>query len=401
ANDMSSQAQAAQVDEMATKEPGAFDRAAFIQAVKEAVDSSAPKNLEEADDFKDGGAAEVKGKVSGIVKTGKDDSQKDIKDATVAAPDASKAKAKAVEPMANDPVGQATPTVGAAGAMPQPVPQQTTDLSAGPNAIDKQMADAEVTDEQIKKSNEPTFKDALTARDDAKEHSDKAPDGYRKTEQGVLGKAKGDAAGLEGKGLQEMHGARGQALQQALGHKQGAKTEDESKRAKVASDIQGIYERTKTDVTKTLSELDGKVDQAFSSGEGAARKNFEDYVGKRMDAYKDDRYSGILGPAKWVKDKLAGMPDEVNTFYAEGKTRYLADMDTVIGKVADVVGAGLTAARARITAGKAEIAKYVAQLPQDLQKVGKEAESKLEGQFEQLSSDVDSKQSEMVDVLAR
>ena len=105
ANDMSSQAQAAQVDEMATKEPGAFDRAAFIQAVKEAVDNSAPKNLEEADEFKDGGAAEVKGKVTGIVKGGKDDSQKDIKDATVAAPDASKAKAKPVEPMANDPVG--------------------------------------------------------------------------------------------------------------------------------------------------------------------------------------------------------------------------------------------------------------------------------------------------------
>ena len=103
ANDMASQAQAAQVDEMATKEPGAFDRAAFIAAVKEAVDNSAPKNLEEADGFKDGGAAEVKGKVSGIVKGGKDESQKDIKDATVAAPDASKAKAKPVEPMAERP----------------------------------------------------------------------------------------------------------------------------------------------------------------------------------------------------------------------------------------------------------------------------------------------------------
>ncbi len=120
-----------------------------------------------------------------------------------------------------------------------------------------------------------------------------------------------------------------------------------------------------------------------------------------MDAYKDDRYSGILGGAKWLKDKLMGMPSEVNTFYAEGKTKYLADMDAVIGKVADVVGGGLTAARARIAQGKAEIAKYVAQLPQDLQKVGKEAESKLDSQFEQLTADVDSKQSELVDTLAR
>src|ERR1044072_9348144 len=101
------------------------------------------------------------------------------------------------------------------------------------------------------------------------------------------------------------------------------------------------------------------------------------------------------------QDDLMGMPSELSAFGPEGKTRYLADMDTVIGKVADVVGASLTAARARITQGEAEISKYVAQLPQDLQKVGKEEESKLEGQFEQLSSDVAAKQSEMADVLAK
>ena len=44
--------------------------------------------------------------------------------------------------------------------------------------------------------------------------------------------------------------------------------------------------------------------------------------------------------------------------------------------------------------------KYVAQLPQDLKQVGKEAEEKLSGQFEQLTADVDSKQGEMVDTLA-
>ena len=35
-----------------------------------------------------------------------------------------------------------------------------------------------------------------------------------------------------------------------------------------------------------------------------------------MDAYKERRYSGITGAARWVADKLTGMPDEVNVFYA-------------------------------------------------------------------------------------
>ena len=40
-----------------------------------------------------------------------------------------------------------------------------------------------------------------------------------------------------------------------------------------------------------------------------------------MDAYKDDRYSGFLGGARWLKDKLFGMPDEVNVFYSRGPDR--------------------------------------------------------------------------------
>ena len=383
---------------MASKQPGTFDRAAFVAAVREAIEKAAPKNLEEAEDFKADG---VKEQISGQVKEGKEDSQKDIKEATDAPPDTSKAKPKPVEPLRDEPVGQAPAAVGAASAMPPPAPAPTTDLSAGPQSVDAKMAEAEVTDEQIQKSNEPEFKSALDARDQAKEHAAAAPADYRKDEQGILGKAKGDAAGLEAQGLQQMHGARGQAFAQAVGHKQGAKSADEAKRAKVATDIQGIYDRTKADVTKTLDGLDGKVDAAFTQGEGQARKRFEDHVGAQMDAYKEERYSGLLGKGRWLKDKLAGMPSEVNRFYTEGKTRYLADMDGVIGRIADIVGTGLNAARVRIAQGKAEITKYVAQLPQDLKQVGKEAEDKLSSQFDQLESDVDAKQSELVDTLAR
>ncbi len=100
-------------------------------------------------------------------------------------------------------------------------------------------------------------------------------------------------------------------------------------------------------------------------------------------------------------DKLFGMPDEVNAFYEEGKQAYLTAMDGVIGEVADVVGAELGAARARIAQGRTDVQKYVAQLPEDLKEVGREAADKLESQFEQLSSDVDAKQNALVDTLAK
>ncbi len=220
-NDLSSQAQAAQVDEMAEKQPGTFDRAAFIAAVREAIDAAAPKNLEEADEFKEGGAEKVKGQVGGLVKEGKQSSEKDIKDATVETPDASKAKPKPVQPMPDEPKGAAQATVGAAAAMPPPVPAATTDLSAGPASVEQKMAEAEVTDEQLQKSNEPAFTGALDARDEAKEHAAAAPGEYRKDEKGVLGKAKADAGAAELQGLQGMQGARGTAMAQVLGSQAG------------------------------------------------------------------------------------------------------------------------------------------------------------------------------------
>ena len=119
-----------------------------------------------------------------------------------------------------------------------------------------------------------------------------------------------------------------------------------------------------------------------------------------MSAYKKDRYGGWLGGLRWAKDKLLGMPDKVNEFYAAGRELYLKQMDGVISRVADIVGTDLGAAKKRIATGRAEIASYVKSLPADLQKVGAEASKEINDKFEQLESDVNDKQESVVDSLA-
>src|SRR6185503_4261662 len=257
------------------------------------------------------------------------------------------------------------------------------DLSAGPAEVEEEMDREGVTEEQLAKSNEPDFTAALDARHEAKQHSETAPAEYRAQETDILAKGREEAKEIEGVQLAGMQGSKVAA------------------RAKVAGEIQAIYDKTKTDVTGILNGLDGKVDSAFTSGEEQARKQFEDYVGAKMDAYKEDRYSGFFGGARWLKDKLFGMPDEVNAFYSQGRSAYLTAMDTVIGQVADIVGGELNAARMRIAEGRTQVRDYVTKLPADLQKVGRDAESKLEAQFDELNSDIDNKQDALVDQLAQ
>jgi hypothetical protein len=400
-DDVASQAAAAEIDKMAQQKPGEFDKKAFVEAVKKAIDAAAPKNLAEVDDFKSSNkAGQVKNEVAGLVSGGKQQAEGAIKQTNAEPPDASRAKPKPVAPMPDEKPGGAPADVGAAQAIPSPKPAAETSMAAGPAEVNHQMAQADVTEDQLKQSNEPQFTDALAAKKTAEEHSEKAPEQYHAAENQVLAKAGGDARADAGSALQGMHAGRVGALAGVTGHKGGAKAQDEGKRAEVAAKIESIFGQTRTEVATILDGLDAKVNTAFDTSEKAAREQFETYVDQRMSAYKDDRYDGIIGKGRWVKDKLMGMPSEVNTFYQEGRTRYLNQMQAVISNVADLVGAELGRARARIAQGRQQVKDYVDGQPKQLQQVAREAEQQISGKFDQLEGDVNDKQGSLVQSLA-
>ena len=401
-NDIQSQAAANQVEEMGKQKPGTFDKAAFIKALNAAIEGIAPQNQEEADDFKKSGkAGELKGKVSGIVNKNKEESSKDIKETTSATPDASKATPKQVEPLKPEEPGQAPPSLGAEKAMPKPAPAEQVNLEAGKCAVNSQMEEAGVSEEQLKKSNEPEFQDALSSKKEAEVQAKKAPQEFRAEEKNVLGEAKAEAGSNAIQLIGQMHQGRSGALGKVAGNKDTTKAQDEAKRTEISGEIEKIYNTTKTETEKILAGLDDKVNTAFESGERDAKAAFENYVDAKMTAYKDERYDGITGAAQWLVDKVAGMPSEVNAFYQEGRQKYLKMMQSTIEKVADVVGKELIAAKNRISQGREQVKKYVAGQPKELQKIAQEAEQKFDSQFDQLESEVDSKQDSLVNDLAQ
>lgn len=399
-DDLTGQAKAAKVDTMDAQQAGTFDKKAFIAAVKTAIEAKSPKTLKEADNYKESGkAGEVKGEIKGMVGQGKEGQAKDIEAATDAPPDTSKGVAKPVTPMETEQPGQTVP-IPAAGAVPKTAPPEQTNLEAGKHQANQEMAEAEVSEPQLAQSNEPQFQEALADKQAAAAHADAAPAAFRAEEQQVIQQNKAEAAAETKEGVAGMQGAKGAALAKLVAEKGKTKSKDEAKRAEVTTKIQSIFAAAETDVKKILDGIDPKVDKEFESGEKDARAAFESYVAAKMSAYKKDRYGGWLGGLRWAKDKLLGMPSKVNEFYEAGREIYLKQMDGVISKVADIVGNALTAAKTRIATGRSEIAAYVKSLPADLKKVGSEASKEIGEKFEQLESDVDSKQEGLVDTLA-
>lgn len=401
-NEVESQAKGSQVEKMDEQEPGRFDRESFKAALLAKIASVAPTNLEEADNFKkDNKASSIKDSVTSSVKQSKESAQGGIKETTAQLPDPSSAKPKEHTDLPATPAGSAPPDVGAPQAAPKPRTESEVSLQKGSQGLEAQMTEAEISEEQLAKSNEPQFQDALKSKKEAQQHSVEAPAGYRQEEQAIITGSQEQASVLAQVQLQSMHEGRQVEFNKVTASQTTAKTADEQRRAEVSTKIESIYTNTKEKVEARLSRLDEEVNSIFDSGLEQATREFEGYVERRMSAYKDERYDGWTGGAKWLKDKIAGMPDEVNVFYEEGRQQYIEKMNAVIDSVATIVENGLNEAKEMISAGRQEVKTYVEGLPNALQDVGKQAEANIESKFDELNQSLDEKSNQLVDSLSQ
>ena len=401
-NEVESQAKDAQIKKMDGQEPGRFDKAVFKAALLAKITSITPKNLEEADDFKKNKkASSIKNDVTSEVKQHKEGAQGSIEKAATQPPDPSAAKEKEQTDLAPVEAGPAPPDIGGQLAAPKPKTESEVSLEEGSQNLDRQMEEAEVTEEQLTNSNEPQFQEALASKKTAQQHAKEAPVAYRQDEQGLIAVGQEQGAGLAQQQLQEMHQSREAKFNAVHANQTTAVSADEQKRQEVATNIEKMYTTTKEKVEARLKKLDDDVNRVFNSGIEQATKDFEDYVGRRMSAYKDERYDGVTGKAAWVYDKVAGMPEYVNTFYVEGKDLYLSKMDVVIDEVATLVETGLNEAKDMIAAGRQEIKTYVEGLDKGLQDIGKQAAADIDSRFDELSQSLDEKNNQLIDSLSK
>jgi hypothetical protein len=402
ANDVASQAAAAQVGKMGAQEPKPFDKNAFKAALWKKISEVAPTNLEEADEFKESGkVGEIKGAVTSQVAASKDVAQGPIQRTSEEAPNPAGLQPKPVTPLPPNNIGLPPPAVGAADAAPKPKSDAEISLAASSRSLDQQMASGGVTPEQLAKSNEPQFKGALKDKQQAQEQAQTGPAAYRKTEQTLLGAAKTEAAGTTAPQLLAMHGVRGSAFNKIGLHQLATKSADEQARAQVAQHVEEIYQGTKLKVEARLKQLDDQTNQTFDQGAEQARVTFENYVDLRFSDWKYERYvNRIGGSVLWAKDKLFGLPDDVDKFYEKGRDLYLKRMDGVIDQVAALVETGLTETKGLITAGWEEVKTYVKGLPTSLRQVGEEATGKIQDSFDGLRQSVDDKRDQLIEGLA-
>ncbi|MGW7465485.1 hypothetical protein ACWGJT_12475 [Streptomyces xantholiticus] len=401
ADDKEAQAKAAQAGEMGAAKPGTFDKEAFIAAVSAAIAAKAPKTLDEADTFtRSGKTDEIKSQVSGQVKAGKEGSAKDITEKTAKAPDESKAVEKPVTPLPGRPAPPTLAPPDPKAAVVAKAPPEQTDLSTGPGETDAMMAEARVTPEQLAHSNEPQFKEALDAKKETDAHAATAPARFRTAEAARVAAEQGGAAAAGPAGIQAMTAAKAGAAQQVAAGQGATQSKEEQERARVAAEIRGIFDTTKKEAEGILGALDTEVETAFDNGQKAAKAAFDADHQTKMKAWKDERYSGITGAARWLADAVLDPPPRANQIFAEARLVYEREMRAVISHIADLIGKRLADASNAIARGKQKIADKVAEQPKNLRQFAQQAANDIGGEFQQLESSVSEKSQSLVQDLA-
>lgn len=403
ANEKLALAQADQVDTMKDAETKKPEPDSFLTLLRTEIEKAMPKNLGATENFMKGDDKEkLKGAATGNVNQQKEAATSGIKSASNQPPDPGQVAGKEVQPLPSEGAPPQPPAVGAADALPAAKPDDEVSLQKSKDEANKSLTDANVTPEQLQKANDPRFSAVLTSKSAVEKQAGTAPQKYRSEEQKAITQTASKAVGDEKKGLQALHGTQGKTANSVKARQLAAKAQDEAKRKEVTAHIQQIYNETKQAVDKKLSGLEKEVSDMFDKGMEAALTNMTDYIDSRMSKWKFERYLSIPGGLLlWAKDKLFGLPDEVNVFYEEGRKRFLKDLDSVIVDIAKLVDMRLKEAKDEITNGQKRISDYVNGLPKDLQSVGKAAEKEMASRFDELRQGVDDKKNELAQNLAQ
>jgi hypothetical protein len=400
ANETIAGGKAKQVDKIQEAKEGKPEQSSFLAMLRAEIAKVMPKTLGDTENF-DSTAQQVKGGLKGNVAQQKEKSVQDVSGASRATPaPGGEAKVEKPLPPEGDP---AAPAVSGADGMPAPKSEADVSLQDSKQDADAQLKDAEVTPSSLQNANDPRFSAVLTAKQEVVKNADAGPGKYRAAEAATLAGAAASAASTTKAGAAAMVGVRKGGNAKVLTKQQEQKAKDEAKRKAVVDKIESIYAATKARVDAKLAAVDGEVNGMFDRGVDAALAAMTSFVNGRIRDYKIQRYLSIplVGLARWIKDQILNLPDEVNVFYDQGRQLFQAQMDALIVRVANLVEQRLKEAKAEVTKGQAEIKTFVASQPKDLQAVAQQAQTAVASRFEELEKGIEDKKSSLAQSLAQ
>lgn len=386
--------------------PDSFDTAEFKEALRKKVQSAMPdgktgEDVRKALSTETG--AEVANEMKGELASSQAKAVGNLPDAAKKPPDPGQFSPGTPPPLAAPPPGERPAPPSPAGAAPQKLPNAALDTKADRNDADAQLASQDLSQDQLKRSNEPSFVDTAETRDTAEQHSAAGPPEVRKAEEASLGAARARGANLLNAGISDLFGGRAAGFLRVFGQQDAAKAQEEAKRAQIAKRLDDIQGDTRRDVERTLSQMEALALIKFNAGLQAALAAFDEQRDKTEAAIRKVNRDDALSSGNVIGAVWAGYGDldesEVNFAISSARRAFSAAIDRAIDDVAAMVGPVLRWVKQRIEQGRKAAADYVAGLDSSVAEIAGEELERINGEFDTLSASVDSRRDGLINKL--
>lgn len=365
-------------------------RTEFKAKLKQAIEAATPqpKTESEADKVMKTGAAQASGTLRGQLATERDAAAGPMKSAAVSEVPASSQPAPPTATLQSEPVGPPLAPVSAAPIAPAPLPPERLDYSADRGPTDQVMAENNVSKEQLQEGNDPAFGPTIAARSSAEKHEATAAAKYRQGESKVQNQAQTAATQALSKDLAGMHGVREQQIGKVVSQQLGTKGKDAQERQRITDTINGIKDKTRTDVEAILASMETEAGNIFEAGLKRAEK-----------AYEDTFEEAKGGVGTWLTTWGSDWEKLIENSLGKARTEYLRQVDLAIDEVSTFVAGKLKAAKQRVADGRKEVDNFVKHLDASVKQFGEEALQAVSADFDSMGSDIDQRRDGLINKL--
>ena len=360
---LTAQAGGALVASFDDRAPPSPEIEAFCERVREIIRSKRPVDEESLTQANpDEAAAEAGSQVQTNVQSGVDGAQQSYDGMQDAPPAGAPAPSTPATPT---PEGVDTPAVDAAGAAPNPLPEENTDLSADVDNADQQMEDAGMNTEPAQLVDSGPIADARGARGELSETATAEREAMLARQQEAITTARTDMATLQERARETLALARQQQATGSNSQQDLMVGSEEQIRANVGAEANRIFTEAQTQVRDLLQPLAQNAQARWDAEIVVIKRTFRSDLDAVQRAI-DERHSGIGGAILSAWDWATGLPDWVTRDYDRAETNFTDSVCNLIRDISRDVNTVIRDAEALIESARKRIDELFANLPEGL-----------------------------------
>lgn len=391
----------AQVGEVGARPAPPVDESRGKRRLQESLSENVPKSIEDVDNFKRDKKAQHMGTdVMQVVQGDKNAVVGTFADMEQTKPPAPPEHAPETLPPPEP--APPTPFLGLGQGAVAPLQPEHTDTSKYTNEADAKLKEEGVTQEQLDMVDSGDLASANKEKKGMEQMAKAEPLAIQKFSRDQGDKVDKDLKSEEKTGRARVSSKRKAGLGGTSQKQKHAKSALEKKRDEVAAKINGIHKSTQDRVKKKLADLETQSMKRFDDGNAKATKAFEDTVNRELEAYKDDRYSGLFGWARKSRDWILGMDDlpGVKAIFDRNRAIFVSTIDALMAAIAADNKRVIQECKDDLAKARQEIKDYVDKLGPALKAIGKKTAGEVNRQLDEMDSFVRKQEEDLQQKLA-